>query len=58
MREENWFIQFLKRIGIIKEKEIDIEESNKLKIEMCNRCIKSGVCPGCCDCCAWNVRKE
>lgn len=42
------FIKLLKKIGIIKEIEID-------KAEMCKRAIDSGVCPKACDTCAWNT---
>lgn len=31
------------------------EVSDETKIEMCSRAIQSGVCPHCCECCAWNT---
>lgn len=31
------------------------ENSDKLKREMCERAMQSGVCPHMCDICAWNT---
>lgn len=49
MGEESWIYRLLKRIGIIKEYDVD-------KTEMCKRAVDSGVCPGVCDRCAWGER--
>lgn len=60
MREykEKWYIKLLKWLGVIKEKEIDNEESDRLKAQMCIKAIQSGVCPDTCSICAWNTGKE
>lgn len=50
MGKESWIIRLLKRIGLIKEYEVD-------KKEMCKRAVVSGVCPGVCDRCAWGERR-
>lgn len=51
MKRLSFIYKILKFLGIIKEIEIDQKEA---KVEMCNRAIKSGVCPGTCHICAWN----
>ena len=50
MGKESWICRLLKRIGIIKEYEVD-------KTEMCKRAVASGVCPRVCNRCAWGERK-
>ncbi len=51
MRKENIFVGLLKKllrmIGVLEVKKIS-------KREMCQRAIKSGVCPKTCEICAWN----
>lgn len=44
-----FFIKLLKKIGIVKETEID-------KSVMCRRAVESGVCSNCCEKCAWSER--
>ena len=39
--------KFLKKIGVVKEVKID-------KSVMCRRAVESGVCPNCCEKCAWS----
>lgn len=55
MKEENIIVRVLKKLGIIKEKEISKEESNLIKRELCKSAIDYGMCPKTCECCAWNV---
>ena len=47
---ERIITRFLKRIGLIKEYEVD-------KAEMCRRAVASGVCPHTCEICAWNSER-
>lgn len=55
MREETLLqriiVRFFKRIGLIKEYEVD-------KTEMCRRATASGVCPKFCEACIWNDRED
>lgn len=50
MREQTFlqriFMKTLKKVGIIKEFEVD-------NSEMCQRAVSSGVCPNSCEICAW-----
>ena len=54
MRKQTFFQRIfqkvLKALGIIKEFEVD-------KSKMCRRAVDSGVCPNCCEKCAWNASK-
>lgn len=65
MKEECIIVRFLKKLGIIKEKEISKEESDLAKRKMCKAAVDSGTCPVSktalsdykiyCEYCAWNV---
>lgn len=50
MKKESWakrlLIKILTAMHILESKEID-------KKEMCEKAVKSKVCPGCCEYCAW-----
>jgi hypothetical protein len=54
MKKETFLHKFitkiLKRIGLIKEYEVD-------KKEMCEHAKLSGACPNSCDCCVWNTEE-
>lgn len=52
MKEQSWIYRMLKKLGLIKSKELTATEL----LEMCNRAISSGVCPNDCDRCAWSRR--
>lgn len=54
MKKESWLYGLLKKIGLIKTRELTEAE----RLEMCNRCISDGVCPGVCDICAWGRRTD
>lgn len=51
MKEENLFVVFMNKIliklGILEKKEIN-------KKEMCERAVKSSICPKTCENCVWN----
>lgn len=53
MREQTFlqriFMKILKKVGIIKEFEVD-------NSEMCQRAVSSGVCPNACEICAWGSK--
>lgn len=55
MKEQTVFhrilLKILKKLGLIKEFEID-------KSEMCKRAVDSGVCPKSCEICAWNIETK
>lgn len=55
MKEENIIIRFLKKLGIIKEKEISKEESDLVRRKLCNAAIDNNLCRKSCNMCAWNV---
>lgn len=44
----------LKKIGFIREKRITKEQQKK----MCERAIKSNICPHYCETCVWGVEDE
>ena len=54
MKKESRLHRLLKKIGLIKTHELTEAE----RLEMCNRCISDGVCPGVCDICAWGRRAD
>jgi len=56
MREQTIIERFagwIKGLFIIEEKRK--ENSDEIKREMCKKSVLSGVCPKCCDKCAWNT---
>lgn len=46
--------ELVKKFKIYHQKKKDLE-SNRLKKEMCQNAIKSGICPNFCHHCAWNT---
>lgn len=48
---KNFIYRLLKRLGIIEEKHITKEQQK----EMCEKAIKSNICPHDCERCAWCV---
>lgn len=58
MIKYSWFIRFLKRLGIVKSHEIDIDESNRLKKQMCKKAMRSGDCSQLCIFCEWHVDEK